>query len=91
VAEPAKDDRRFKSDAWQDPVFDMIKQGYLLSARCLQTTMRGVDGLDEAKQKRVDFYTRQLVDAMAPTNFALANPDVLRHGRDRWREPAAWL
>ena len=56
----------------------MIKQGYLLSARCLQTTMRGVDGLDEAKQKRVDFYTRQLVDAMAPTNFALTNPDVLR-------------
>ena len=78
VAEPAKDDRRFKSDAWQDPVFDMIKQGYLLSARCLQTTMRGVDGLDEAKQKRVDFYTRQLVDAIAPTNFALTNPDVLR-------------
>jgi polyhydroxyalkanoate synthase len=78
VVEPSREDRRFRSEAWQDPVFDMIKQGYLLAARCLQTTLRGVEGLDAGKQQRVDFYTRQFVDALSPTNFALTNPDVLK-------------
>ena len=78
VAVPAKDDRRFKSEGWQEPVFDLIKQGYLLSARCLQTTLKGVEGMDEVKKKRIDFYTRQFVDAVAPSNFVLTNPDVLR-------------
>ena len=78
VAVPAKDDRRFKSEGWQEPVFDLIKQGYLLSARCLQTTLSGVEGLDEGRRKRIDFYTRQFVDAVSPSNFVLTNPEVLR-------------
>jgi polyhydroxyalkanoate synthase len=78
IAEGARDDRRFKGEAWEQPLFDMIRQGYLLSARCLQSTMGEVDGLSPAQQRRVDFYTRQLVDAVAPSNFALTNPDVLK-------------
>jgi polyhydroxyalkanoate synthase len=78
VAAPAKDDRRFKGEGWQEPLFDLIKQGYLLSARCLQTTLAGVEGLDEGQKKRIDFYTRQFVDAVAPSNFVLTNPEVLK-------------
>jgi polyhydroxyalkanoate synthase len=79
AAEPAPDDRRFKDAAWEEnQLFDFIKQSYLLTARWLTQTVREVDGLDEKTAKKVDFYTRQFVDAVAPTNFVLTNPEVLR-------------
>jgi len=79
VIAPAKDDKRFKDAAWNDnTVFDYVKQSYLLTARWLQETVRNVDGLDDKTAKKVDFYTRQFVDAMAPSNFVLTNPEVLR-------------
>jgi polyhydroxyalkanoate synthase len=79
AAEPAPDDRRFKDAAWEEnQLFDFIKQSYLLTARWMTQTVRAVDGLDEKTAKKVDFYTRQFVDAMAPTNFLLTNPEVLR-------------
>src|SRR3546814_123079 len=79
VIGPAKDDRRFKDAAWDDnSLFDFIKQSYLLTARWVQNTVRDVEGLDEQTARKVDFYTRQFVDAMAPSNFVLTNPEVLR-------------
>jgi polyhydroxyalkanoate synthase len=79
VIEPAKDDRRFKHEAWsENQLFDFIKQSYLLTARWMQSTVRDVDGLDDKTAKKVDFYTRQFVDAMAPSNFVMTNPEVLK-------------
>jgi polyhydroxyalkanoate synthase len=79
VAEPAHDDRRFSDPAWdENQLFDFIKQSYLLSARWLQATVEGIEGLDDKTAKKVDFYTRQFVDAMAPSNFIMTNPEVLR-------------
>ncbi len=79
VAEPQPGDRRFKDAAWQEnTLFDYIKQSYLLTARWLQSTVRQVEGLDDKTARKVDFYTRQFVDAMAPSNFVLTNPEVLR-------------
>ena len=75
----AAGDRRFKDEAWHDnEVFDFIKQSYLLSARFVQDVVRQVDGLDQRTAQKVDFYSRQFVDAMSPTNFLLTNPEVLR-------------
>jgi polyhydroxyalkanoate synthase len=79
VAVPAPEDRRFRDQAWSDnALFDFIKQSYLLTARWLQGTVKEVDGLDEHTARKVDFYTRQFVDALAPSNFVLTNPEVLR-------------
>ena len=79
VAEPAAGDRRFKDQAWQESfVFDFIKQSYLLTARWLQQTVKETDGMDPKTAQKVDFYTRQFVDAMAPSNFLMTNPEVLR-------------
>jgi polyhydroxyalkanoate synthase len=76
---PAKDDKRFKDQAWNESVvFDFIKQSYLLTARCIQANVRSVEGMDDATARKVDFYTRQFVDAMAPSNFVVTNPEVLR-------------
>jgi polyhydroxyalkanoate synthase len=78
VAEDPKD-RRFKDDAWREnEVFDFIKQSYLLSARYFQNVAGSADGMNAKSAQKVDFYTRQFVDAMSPSNFLMTNPEVLR-------------
>ncbi|WP_458097239.1 class I poly(R)-hydroxyalkanoic acid synthase [Roseomonas sp. WA12] len=72
-------DKRFKDDAWREnEVFDFIKQSYLLSSRYFTNVVHGAEGLNPKTAQKVDFYTRQFVDAMSPTNFWLTNPEVLR-------------
>ena len=79
VAAPARDDRRFRDPEWtENPLFDFIKQSYLLTSRWLVDTVRDINGLDDATARKLDFYTRQFTDAMAPTNFMMSNPQVLR-------------
>ena len=79
VVQPAPEDRRFRDREWSDnAVFDYIKQSYLLTARFLQSAVREGGGLDDQAGRKVDFYTRQFVDAMAPSNYVLTNPEVLR-------------
>jgi polyhydroxyalkanoate synthase subunit PhaC len=79
VIEPSAGDRRFRDAAWTDNVlFDFIKQSYLLTARWMQKAVRDFEGIDERTTRKVDFYTRQFVDAIAPSNFLMTNPEVLR-------------
>ncbi|WP_114377842.1 class I poly(R)-hydroxyalkanoic acid synthase [Elioraea thermophila] len=79
VVTPPPGDRRFRHEDWhENEIFDFIKQSYLLSARYIQSLVKQVEGLDEKTAQKIDFYTRQFVDAMAPTNFVLTNPEVLR-------------
>ena len=79
VIDAPSTDRRFKDDAWKEnEIFDFIKQSYLLSARYVQDVVKQVDGLDPKTAQKVDFYARQFVDAMSPSNFLLTNPEVLR-------------
>jgi polyhydroxyalkanoate synthase len=79
VAVPAKGDSRFKGEDWSGNfVFDYIKQSYLIAARHIQTGVADVEGLPEDSRKKIAFFTRQYVDALAPSNFAATNPQVLR-------------
>lgn len=79
VVEPKPGDRRFRDKEWQEnAIFDFIKQSYLLTANWLQDTVAHVEGLDAETRRRAEFYTKQIADAVAPTNFALTNPEVLR-------------
>ena len=79
VVEPAKGDKRFNDPAWKDEVvFDYLKQSYLLTSRWLQGTVKEVDGVDSKTAQKVEFYTRQFVDALSPSNFAMTNPQVLK-------------
>ena len=79
VIEPGAGDRRFKDEQWsENPVFDYIKQSYLLASKYLHESVRETEGLDPHMAEKVDFYTRQYIDAVAPTNFAMSNPEVLR-------------
>jgi polyhydroxyalkanoate synthase len=79
VAEPSKGDWRFKDDEWsKNFLFDYVKQSYLIAARHIQHAVSQVDGLSPESEKKVAFFTRQYVDALAPSNFLLTNPQVLR-------------
>ncbi|MFN8692814.1 MAG: PHA/PHB synthase family protein [Holosporales bacterium] len=79
VIEPSKTDKRFKDPAWSESVvFDFIKQSYLLTSQWMQTLVKHTEGLDDKTAKKVDFYTRQIIDASSPTNFLATNPEALR-------------
>jgi polyhydroxyalkanoate synthase len=79
VAEPGKSDNRFKGELWQNNlVFDYIKQSYLIAAQNIQKSVSEVEGLDPQTERKVRFFTRQYIDALAPTNFVLTNPEVLK-------------
>ncbi|MCL7465015.1 class I poly(R)-hydroxyalkanoic acid synthase [Phaeovulum sp. NW3] len=77
-ADPGPKDRRFANPLWDShPYFNFIKQQYLISARALEETVSKIDGLEEKDRRRVDYFTRQIIDMLAPTNFLATNPDAL--------------
>lgn len=72
-------DRRFRDAIWEENnIFNYIKQSYLLTSRWMEKTVHDVDGIDPRTRETVQFYTRQFVSALSPTNFALTNPEVVR-------------
>jgi len=77
--QPEPGDKRWRSSEWsENPVFDAIKQSYLLNQHFMMGLVGSVDGVDDRTKRKVEFLTRMMTDALSPTNFALTNPDVLR-------------
>ncbi|MBV8466143.1 MAG: class I poly(R)-hydroxyalkanoic acid synthase [Burkholderiales bacterium] len=84
-----KSDRRFAAQEWDDyPFFDFVKQHYLLTSKWLTELVDGVP-MDDASREKVTFYTRQFIDAMSPSNFALTNPEVIKLAMDTQGESLA--
>ncbi len=78
VAAPERGDRRFSDAAWtEEPVYDWLKQAYLLSARQMQDFVAAAP-VDDATRAQVDFAGRQLMNALSPSNYAHTNPQVVR-------------
>ncbi len=78
VAVPDKGDRRFHAPEWhQLPYFDYLKQAYLINSRWLSEVVETAQLAPPAKNK-LRFFTRQLIDAAAPANFAPTNPEVIK-------------
>ena len=76
---PARGDKRFSDPDWSDnPVFDVVKQSYLITSNWLNDLVSSVDGVDPINKRRVEFFTRMLTDAFSPANFLLTNPVALR-------------
>ncbi len=81
-AEPAAasepGDRRFNAEDWaHNPLFDFLRQTYLANGQLLRNMVADSDSLDDKTAAKVAFYMDQFIDAMAPTNFILTNPEVL--------------
>jgi len=74
----ANGDKRFAGREWRDsPYYDYLRQVYLLNSRFLQDLVESAELAAPAKD-RLRFYTRQLIDAMSPANFAATNPEALQ-------------
>jgi polyhydroxyalkanoate synthase len=79
VVAPAKGDKRFADPDWTaNPMFDVIKQSYLIASNWLNDLVAGVEGVDPLTRRRVEFATKMMTDAVSPTNFLLSNPAALR-------------
>lgn len=84
IVEPEPGDQRFDDDAWNDiAVFNLIQQSYLIWSRWLLDTIDDVRGLDPQDRRHVRFFTEQIIDALAPSNFVLTNPKVLHETLNR--------
>lgn len=79
VVVPERGDRRFNDEQWQEnPVFDFLKQLYLLQSKTIMKMVHEADGLSDHARQKVEYFTRQYVNAVSPTNFAALNPEVIR-------------
>jgi len=79
VAAPDPRDKRFSDPEWSsNQFFDFLKQGYLLTTDWANHLVRDADGLDAHTRQKAEFYVRQIANAVAPSNFVLTNPELLR-------------
>jgi polyhydroxyalkanoate synthase subunit PhaC len=79
LAAPAPRDKRFADPEWKsNQFFDFVLQLYLLTTQWANELVRDADGLDPHTRKKAAFYVQQISNAIAPSNFVLTNPEVLR-------------
>jgi polyhydroxyalkanoate synthase len=76
---PSPRDKRFSDPEWKSNLFfDFLMQLYLLTTQWAQDLVRDAEGIDAHTRKKAEFYVQQITNALAPSNFVLTNPDVLR-------------
>ena len=76
--DPTPKDRRFANPLWENhPYFNYIKQQYLLSAEAMENAVAGLDHLEAKDKKRVEYFSKQIIDMFSPTNFLGTNPEAL--------------
>jgi polyhydroxyalkanoate synthase len=77
--EPPARDKRFADPEWKtNQFFDFLLQAYLLTTQWAHALVRDAEGLDPHTRKKAEFYVQQITNALAPSNFVLTNPEVLR-------------
>src|ERR1700757_2542957 len=76
---PSPRDKRFADAEWKsNQFFDFVMQAYLLTTQWAQELVRNAEGIDPHTRKKAEFYVNQITNALAPSNFVLTNPEVLR-------------
>lgn len=75
--EPSKD-RRFSNPQWtSNPYFRLIRQQYETNVETIRKSVSEIEGLPTTDRQRLEYFTDQITDMMAPTNFFGTNPDAL--------------
>ncbi len=76
--EPKSGDKRFSNPLWEtNPYFRLIRQQYQTNAQAIAQAVSAVDDLDAKDKRRLQYFSQQIIDMMAPTNFLATNPDAL--------------
>jgi polyhydroxyalkanoate synthase subunit PhaC len=76
--EPLAQDRRFSGDEWRLPPYSLIYQSFLLTQQWWYNATTGFRGIPKQEQDILEFTARQMLDVVAPSNFIVTNPEVLR-------------
>lgn len=72
------DDPRFAGELWKThPYFNYVKQQYMMSSQAVEEAVKNLEGLSDKDRQRVEYFSRQIVDMMAPSNFLGTNPEAL--------------
>lgn len=79
VVTEERSDKRFKDSDWsENPVYNYLKQAYLLNSQMLQNLVDTLKFSDPKAAEQVKFYTRQYINSVSPSNSILTNPEVCR-------------
>jgi polyhydroxyalkanoate synthase len=79
LVQPEPGDKRFAHPAWaSSPIYDYLHQAYLLNSQYLKKMADTAPAQDDLAKSRMQFATRQIVDALAPSNFAATNPEFIQ-------------
>ncbi|MBT9287899.1 class I poly(R)-hydroxyalkanoic acid synthase [Prosthecodimorpha staleyi] len=79
AVEPDPRDKRFQDPDWREnQFFDFLKQMYLTTSRWAEDMVEEAEGLEPHIRHKAEFFMRQITSALAPTNFLLTNPELLR-------------
>ncbi|MCV2882141.1 PHA/PHB synthase family protein [Actibacterium sp. XHP0104] len=80
ASEPSRD-HRFKADEWNEGIFPLLRQSYELTTKAM-VDIADSAGLPAHQQDQLSFYARVAADGLAPSNYALTNPEVLKLARE---------
>ncbi len=71
-------DRRFTNPMWKtNPYFNTIMRQYLTNADVIRSAVEEIETLEQTEKRRLRYFTDQIINMMAPTNFFGTNPDAL--------------
>jgi polyhydroxyalkanoate synthase len=80
---PGPKDRRFQNPLWDThPFFNFVKQQYQINVDTVQQAVDAIEGMSALDKRRLSYFTRQITDMFAPTNFLATNPDALQRAVD---------
>ncbi len=79
VISPEDGDKRFRAPEWDEApyYFDFVKQNYLLISKLMNEIVETSD-IDEKSKNKLNFYTKQYIDALSPSNFIATNPEAIK-------------
>jgi polyhydroxyalkanoate synthase len=77
-ATPQAQDHRFSAESWKKWPFNLLHQAFLVQEEWWHAATTEVGGVTPQHEKVVEFAARQILDTVAPSNFLLTNPEVLR-------------
>ncbi|MEM1038249.1 MAG: class I poly(R)-hydroxyalkanoic acid synthase [Pseudomonadota bacterium] len=71
-------DRRFQNPLWDThPYFNFLKQQYMLNSEAVGQAIQDIEHLEPGEKRRVEYFSRQIIDMFSPSNFLGTNPEAL--------------